>query len=86
MDGAPRVLYYSREINQTPHARTHAGFHSVTDVPGMCIVTGMMGFLRAWLHVPIALVLAEHLDVERFVCMRCVCLMPRSAYFPHSLL
>lgn len=31
----------------------------------MAIITGVMGFLRAWIHVPIALVIADHLPAER---------------------
>lgn len=33
---------------------------------GMAIITGVMGFLRAWIHVPIALVIADHLPAERY--------------------
>lgn len=35
-------------------------------VRAICAWTALLGFLRAWLHVPIALVLAEHLPAERF--------------------
>lgn len=57
----------------SPSTHTHTGFQYVaatadaaTSVPAVCACTALLGFLRAWLHVPIALVLAEHLDAERF--------------------
>jgi len=36
------------------------------DFIGMSAVTALMGFFRTWLHVPLPLVFAEYLPIERF--------------------
>ncbi|KAL5278633.1 hypothetical protein ACFFRR_003331 [Megaselia abdita] len=41
-------------------------FLKVTDFTAMAIMTGILGFLKTWIHVPLPLVFAEYLPAERF--------------------
>lgn len=41
-------------------------FLEMFDFNGMAIITGVMGFFRTWIHVPMPLVFAEYLTQERY--------------------
>ncbi|BFG01448.1 uncharacterized protein DMAD_01198 [Drosophila madeirensis] len=41
-------------------------FNGITEFVGMACITGVIGFLRTWLHVPLPLVFADYLPKERF--------------------
>lgn len=41
-------------------------FLGIFDFTGMAIITGVMGFFRTWIHVPMPLVFAEYLPQERY--------------------
>lgn len=42
-------------------------FLTIHDFVNVAILTGVMGFFRTWLHVPLPLVFAEYLSQERYV-------------------
>lgn len=42
-----------------------AAFLNVSSYLGIAFVTAIIGFIRAWLHVPIAIVFGDYLKPER---------------------
>lgn len=53
-------------------------FLTIYDFVNVAILTGVMGFFRTWLHVPLPLVFAEYLSQERYVNKRIILIIQSS--------